>query len=176
VPPHLSFFSKLQSQTKFKRFTCTLVTSSTRQIIMDSITNRPILIYDDKCSSCIIFAKYAFKSSRGQIDCIGHYSNDGEKFRKLVFPPSCNETEMFWIITHNHAYGGRSALLPLLVLIIKGLVTTSIKHKLSMSRTFPGYCSGSAMCNSNKFKFRRLYKLLSNGKKLNVGFVKSVKG
>ena len=140
------------------------------------MTNRPVLIYDDKCSSCTVFAKYAFKSSRGQIDCVGHYSNDGEKFRKLIFPPNYKETEMFWIITSNHAYGGRSALLPLLGLIGKGLVVSFAKHELSMSRTFPGYCSDSAKCNSNKFKIRRLFNLLSSGKKLNIKFVKPVKG
>ena len=107
---------------------------------------------------------------------MGHYSNDGEKFRKLIFPPNYKEIEMFWIITPNHAYGGRSALLPLLGLIIKGLVTSSFKRELSISRTFPEYCSDSAMCNSNKFKITRLYKLLRSGKKLKVRFVKSVKG
>ena len=143
---------------------------------MDSNTDRPVLIYDDKCSSCTVFAKYAFESSRGLIDCVGHFSKDGEKLRKLIFPPNYNETKMFWIITSNHAYGGRSGLLPLLGLIIKGLLMSFIKHESSMSRTFPGYCSDSATCNSNKFKIRRLFNLLKTGKKLNVRFVKSVKG
>ena len=143
---------------------------------MDSLTNRPVLIYDDKCSSCTVFAQYAFKCSRGQIDCIGHYSVEGEKFRKLIFPPNYKETEMFWIITSNHAYGGRSGLLPLLGLIFKGIITRFIKHKSSLSRTFPAYCSDSAMCDSKKFRIWRLIKLLRSGKKLNVGFVNSVKG
>ena len=29
--------------------------------MMDSIRNKHVLIYDDKCSSCTVFAKYAFK-------------------------------------------------------------------------------------------------------------------
>ena len=133
------------------------------------------MIYDDKCSSCTVFAKYAFESSRSQIDCIGHYSNDGEELRKLVFPPNYKETEMFWIITSNCAYGGRSALLPLVGLIIKGFIMSFVKHDLSPSRTFPGYCSDSAMCNSKEFKIKRLYNLLRRGKKLNIRFIKSVK-
>lgn len=143
---------------------------------MDSITNRPVLIYDDMCNSCTIFAEYAFKYSRSQIDCIGHYSKDGEKFRNRIFPPNFNETEMFWIITSNRAYGGRSALLPLIGLIVKGLVTSIAKHEFYLTRTFPGYCSDSSMCKSKKFKVRRLLNLLRSGKKLNVRFVKSVKG
>jgi len=143
---------------------------------LDFTTNEPVLIYDDKCSSCTIFAKYAFKYSRGQIDCIGHYSEDGQKYRKLIFPPNFNEAEMFWIITSNRGYGGRSALLPLLGMIIKGLVMSFIRPELSLNRIFPGYCSDSAMCNNKKFKIKRLFNLLRNGKKLNVRFVKSVKG
>lgn len=152
------------------------MTSSTRQIIMDSITKRPVLIYDDKCSSCTIFAKNAFKYSRGQIDCMGHYSDDGEKFRKIIFPPNYNETEMFWIITSNHAYGGRSGLLPLLGLIVKGLLMSIIRPELYTNQSFSGYCFDSAMCNNKNFKIKRIFKLLRRGKKLNVRFVKSVKG
>jgi len=143
---------------------------------MDLNTKRPVLIYDDKCSSCTIFAKNAFRYSRGQIDCMGHYSSDGEKFRKLIFPPNYNETGMFWIITSNHAYGGRSGLLPLLRLIVKGLIVSFIKHESPLNRTFPEFCSGSAMCNNKKFKIRRLFNLLRSGRKLNVRFVNSVKG
>jgi hypothetical protein len=136
---------------------------------MDS--KRPVLIYDDKCSSCTIFAKNAFKCSRGQIDCMGHYSIDGEKFRKIIFPPNYNETEMFWIITTNHAYGGRSGLLPLIGLIVKGLVTSTIRPELSTNGIFPGYCSDSVMCNNKNFKIKRLFNLLKRGKTLNVRYV-----
>ena len=137
---------------------------------MDSVTNRPILIYDDKCSSCTLFAMYAFKYSRGQISCIGHYSKEGEKLRKVIFPLYYNETEMFWLINSNHAYGGRSGLIPLLVLIIKGVV----KRKTLPSRNFLEYCSDNATCKDKKFKIKRLYNLLRNGKKLDVNFINSV--
>jgi len=114
---------------------------------------------------------YAFKYSRGQLSCIGHYSKEGEKLRKILFPTNYNETEMFWIINANHAYGGRSALLPLLVLIIKGI----IKSKTYRSRSFPEGCFNSEMCENKKFKIKRLYNLLRNGKKLDIKPIKSVK-
>jgi hypothetical protein len=113
---------------------------------------------------------YAFKFSRGQIQCIGHYSEDGEKLRKLIFPANYNETKMFWIINANHAYGGRSGLLPLLVLIIKG----NFRHKISPSSIFPDQCSNSEICKNKKFKISRLFNLLRNGKKFDVKFITSV--
>ena len=151
--------------------------TSTWQIILDFITSRPTLIYDDKCSSCTTFAKYAFESSRRRIVCVGHYSEEGKKFRKIIFPPKVHETEMFWIITSKHAYGGRSGLLPLVGLIIKGFVMSFVKHNnVSTSRTFPRYCSDSTMCNSKEFKIKRVYNLLRHGKKLNLRSVRSIKG
>lgn len=139
-------------------------------------TNRPVLVYDDKCSSCTLFAKYAFKYSKGQIDCMGHYSEEGERFRKLIFPPNFNETEMFWIITAKHAYGGRSGLLPLMGLIIRGFVKSFVKGEVSTNRTFAGYCSDSTMCDGREYKMKRLFNLLRHGKKLNVKYARSVKG
>ena len=141
---------------------------------MDSIANRPVLIYDDRCSSCTIFAKYAFKYSRGQINCIGHYSKEGEKLRKIVFPPNYNETEMFWIVTNSHAYGGRSGLLPLLVLIIKGFFNMVIKGKMSPNLNIPQQCFDNLTCNDNKFKLKRLFKMLRSGKKLKAKFASPV--
>ena len=141
---------------------------------MDSIANRPVLIYDDRCSSCTIFAKYAFKYSRGQINCIGHYSKEGEKLRKIVFPPNYNETEMFWIVTNSHAYGGRSGLLPLLVLIIKGFFNMVIKGKMSPNLNIPQQCFDNQTCNDNKFKLKRLFKMLRSGKKLKTKFISPV--
>jgi hypothetical protein len=137
---------------------------------LDSISNRPILIYDDRCSSCTLFAMYAFRYSGGQINCIGHYSKDGEKLRKLIFPTNYNETQMFWLINANHAYGGRSGLLPLLGIIIEEIV----KRKKSPRRNFPEHCLDSQICNNNKFKIKRLYNLLRNGKKLDIKFRKSI--
>lgn len=129
-----------------------------------------MLIYDDRCSSCTIFAKYAFKYSSGQIDCIGHYSKEGQKFRKMIFPPNYNETEMFWIVTDSHAYGSRSGLLPLLGLIIKSI----FKPNKSPNSNFAGYCSDSKLCSDKKFQIKRLYNLLKHGKKLNIKCTKTI--
>jgi hypothetical protein len=138
------------------------------------LTKTPVLIYDDRCSSCTVFAAYAFKLSRRQIDCMGHYSKEGQKFKKMIFPPNYNETEMFWIVSNGYAYGGRSALLPLLVLIIKGIFNAVIKNKILYSQSIPRQCFDNFTCNDNKFKVKRLVNLLRRGKKLKVNFVRSV--
>ena len=144
--------------------------NNTWQIILDPITNRPILIYDDMCSSCTIFAKYASKYSRGQIDCIGHYSKEGKKLRKHLFSQNYDETKMFWMIINNYAYGGRSGLLPLLGLIIKSVV----KHKNSPNRNFPRYCYDNQKCGNKKFQIKRLYNLFKYGKKMHIKYTKTI--
>ena len=136
---------------------------------MDAVNGRSILIYDDRCSACTLFAMYAFKYCRGQIECMGHYSVEGQKIRKLVFEANNNETEMFWLIDGNYAYGGRSGLLPLLVLIIKGV----LKCKTSLKEDYTNrHCFNSELCKNNKMKIKRLYNLLRNGKKMKVNFSK----
>jgi hypothetical protein len=101
---------------------------------------------------------------------MGHYSKDGEKFRKLIFPPNYNETEMFWIITANRAYGGRNGLLALLGFIIMSVFKP---HKFP-NQNFPANCSDSQMCSDKKFQIKRFYNLLRHGKKLNIKFTKTV--
>jgi hypothetical protein len=83
--------------------------------------SRPLLIYDDKCSSCTKFAKTANILSRGWIHTAGHYySQEAIKARKLVFPPDFDATKMFWLINKDGAYGARSALLPVIKEILSG--------------------------------------------------------
>ena len=92
----------------------------------------------------------------------------------MIFPPNYNETEMFWIVTNSHAYGGRSGLLPLLVLIIKGFFNMVIKGKMSPNLNIPQQCFDNLTCNDNKFKLKRLFKMLRSGKKLKAKFASPV--
>ena len=141
---------------------------------MDSLIRTPVLIYDDRCSTCTLFAAYAFKFSRRQIDCMGHYSKEGQKFKKMTFPPNYDGTEMFWLVSNDYAYGGRSALLPLLVLIIRGIFNAKITNKISHSHSIQRECFDNFTCNDNKSKLKRLVNLLRNGKKLKINSVRSV--
>ena len=92
---------------------------------MDSFAyfDRPLLIYDDKCSSCLKFAKYVNILSHGWIQIAGHYySKISFETKKKIFPTNYDSTKMFWLIYKNTAYGGRSALIPVLGEIVRGLV------------------------------------------------------
>jgi hypothetical protein len=87
-----------------------------------SIFSRPLLIYDDKCSSCGKFAQIASILSRGWIRTAGHYySEEAKNAKKLIFPPNYDPTKMFWLINENGAFGARAGLLPVMKEIIKGI-------------------------------------------------------
>jgi hypothetical protein len=92
----------------------------------------------------------------------------------MIFPPNYDGTEMFWIVSNDDAYGGRSAILPLLVLIIRGIFNARITNKISHSHSIQRQCFDNFTCNDNKFKLKRLVNLLRNGKKLKINSVRSV--
>src|ERR687891_1515258 len=84
--------------------------------------SRPLLIYDDKCSSCTRFAKTAKALSRGWIRVAGHYySNEAREAKSIVFPADFDATKMFWLINRSGAYGARRALMQVMKEIIVGL-------------------------------------------------------
>ena len=95
---------------------------------LSSIFSQPLLIYDDKCSSCTKFAKSVNIVSKGWIRTAGHYySTEAHEAKKLVFPSGYNPTKMFWLINSQGAYGARSGLIP----IIKEIILVNIgKRKI----------------------------------------------
>ena len=89
--------------------------------------SRPLLIYDDRCSSCSKFALWARRLSGGWIRLAGHYySSEASKVKKSIFPDNYDPTQMFWLINENGAFGARSGLIEVFKEIIRGLVRTKI--------------------------------------------------
>lgn len=83
---------------------------------------RPLLIYDDKCSSCTKFAKAASIISRRWIRMAGHYySEEAMQTKKMIFPAGYDPTKMFWLINKKGAYGARAGLIQVIKEIIIGL-------------------------------------------------------
>ncbi|MGN6348687.1 MAG: hypothetical protein ACTHLL_02935 [Candidatus Nitrosocosmicus sp.] len=73
--------------------------------------SRPLLIYDDMCSSCARFAKTAARVSRGWIRIAGHYkSQEAINVKKAIFPSNYDATKMFWLVNKKGAFGARSGL------------------------------------------------------------------
>lgn len=71
---------------------------------------RPIVIYDNLCTSCTSYAKYVDKLARGKITLVGHYTQAGKKLKEQIFPENYQGLEMSWFVTDDHAYGGRKGL------------------------------------------------------------------
>ena len=93
--------------------------------------SRPLLIYDDRCSSCSKFALWARRLSGGWIRLAGHYySSEASKVKKSIFPDNYDPTQMFWLINENGAFGARSGLMEVFKEIIRGLVRTKIGDNL----------------------------------------------
>lgn len=89
---------------------------------LSSLFQRPLLIYDDKCYSCMKFAKIAYALSRGWIRTAGHYySQEAKGAKEMIFPPGYDATRMFWLVNKNGAHGARSGMLPLAKEIITGM-------------------------------------------------------
>ena len=74
--------------------------------------NFPLMLYDDKCTSCVFFAKAANRMTGGKLKMIGHYTNVGKDIR--VHIPHPDPTSMFWIIEKDDMYAGRAALIKLI--------------------------------------------------------------
>jgi hypothetical protein len=97
--------------------------------------SRPLLIYDDKCSSCWRFAYWARRLSGGWIRLAGHYySPEATKVKRFIFPDGYDPTKMFWLINKNGAFGARSALMEVFKEIIRGLYKTRLVNSFSDNR------------------------------------------
>jgi predicted DCC family thiol-disulfide oxidoreductase YuxK len=118
----------------------------------------PMIVYDNRCYLCVKFAKIIQSITRGNITMIGHYSEFGINLRKTMLGESA--TEMFWLIDKKTAYGGRSALLPLLRVIITKNERSSNKIKVDDK------CEQE--CKTIKAVFIRTSSLFSNGKKIDL--------
>ncbi len=76
------------------------------------------LIYDDECGVCAKFARLVHGLGKARIALLGHYSEEGMRFKSKYFTPDDRAEEMFWLVKGDDCYGGRNGLLPLLREII----------------------------------------------------------
>lgn len=120
--------------------------------------NIPIVVYDDQCYLCTKFAKAVDTLSRGKLAIVGHYSNQGVQIRNQLLDDSA--LEMFWLIDEKMAYGGRAAIFPLILSILRS------KKKRSSEIKFQNNCTQE--CKTVKSIFIRSASLLSNSKKIKL--------
>lgn len=138
--------------------------------------SQPLLIYDDKCSSCAKFARTAAKLSRGWIRIAGHYySQEAIDSKKMIFPPDYDATKMFWLINRKGAYGARLGLIQVVKEIALGIFksTSNAQHKKnsiinSASNGTAENCSynDKESCMSTKNTLSRVFNMMKNSDKV----------
>jgi hypothetical protein len=136
-------------------------------MLLSSLFERPLLIYDDTCRVCGQFAIYVNHLSRGWIRIAGHYdSYEANNAKSLIFPNDYDSTSMFWLINTNGAFGGRAGLLPVLVEIIKGTFrkTCEVENPNLACRDIE-----KRSCSSPRSTFARMISLFKNSKQYGFG-------
>ena len=73
----------------------------------------PLVVYDDRCGPCTSFAAAVGSLSGGRVPLVGHHTELGRRLRDTALGGDA-ALDMFWVVEGGAAYGGRSALLPLL--------------------------------------------------------------
>ena len=126
-------------------------------------SERPILIYDDKCSSCTKFAISVKVLSRGLIRCIGHYSEEGKVLKNKIFQPSYDSTIMFWLIDAKGAHGGHFGLIPVFVHILRGIIQSNREISFEIE---PCVCFMGNSCVGKKNTIKRIWNLIRCGRNL----------
>jgi len=116
----------------------------------------PVILFDNKCLLCTKFAKIIKIISGNRILVIGHYTTLGKEIREKCLDASA--LEMFWIIKDNIAFGGRSALLPLIIQIFS--FTKKSKNNYHIDHELCDNCIGM------RSFFIRSASLFSHSKKI----------
>jgi hypothetical protein len=131
--------------------------------------SRPLLIYDDKCSSCTRFAKAAGILSKGWIRTAGHYySEEAIEAKKIIFPANYDATKMFWLINKNGAYGARLGLVQVAKEIMSGLfkgkeVKNDPNNNNNSTRLLAcDYKDQMMSCESTENTLRRITNMMRN--------------
>ena len=131
--------------------------------------SKPLLIYDDRCFFCSIFASTARRLSRGWIDIVGHYSKEGINLKNAVFPSQFDPNTMFWLLNDKDAFGGRMALIPLTIEILRGFFANN-RYRDSVEANKVLCMNTELSCNDPLDLFTRISGLFRNGKRLRLNY------
>lgn len=127
--------------------------------------SRPILIYDNLCTSCTSYAKLVDKLTNGQIQMLGHYTADGKQFKAEIFPKGYDGLEMSWFVDERHAYGGRQGLIK----IIQFMLNPLRKGNKNVNKFDLSECTTD--CRTVKGVMIRSCSILTEGKVIEIGWM-----
>ncbi len=149
---------------------------------ISSSFSQPLLIYDDKCSSCAKFARTAANLSRGWIRIAGHYySQEAIDSKKMIFPPDYDATKMFWLINRKGAYGARLGLIQVVKEIALGIFKSRFNAQHKNNKDYNKNSSSSSSsnemaencryndkesCMSTKNTLSRIFNMMKNSDKI----------
>jgi hypothetical protein len=130
----------------------------------------PLLIYDDKCSSCTKFAKTVNTLSRGRIRIAGHYySQEAIEAKKIIFPTNFDSTMMFWLINNKGAHGARAGFFQVLKEIAIGFFKgKETKRNNNTSNNYDLSCEDKdsvISCDTPEGILKRIINMIKNSKK-----------
>lgn len=118
----------------------------------------PVMIYDDRCYLCSKFASIVRLFSRNRFLIVGHYSDRGMKIKSGIFKEDYDSTKMFWFVTRKIAYGGRAAILPLILCILENGSTNRFNQENNPQKT--------STCRTTMAFFSRTKSLFFNSEKI----------
>jgi len=118
----------------------------------------PLVIYDNECFVCVKFAKLVNFLSRERLILVGHYTDVGKEIRERFLDNSA--LEMFWFIEEEFAYGGRAAIGPLVLNLLR-MKNKRLKPKNVKDTSVTG-------CKSPKAVILRSASILMHSKKINL--------
>ena len=119
----------------------------------------PLVMYDNRCYLCAKFAKFVDFAAGKRLLLVGHYTDLGEKIRGQILDSSA--LEMFWFVDGKTAFGGRAAIVPLMLAIM----SRSGKARRRGVDVEP--CDTG--CKTAKAVFLRSASLLSHSKRIKIG-------
>ena len=125
----------------------------------------PIVIYDNLCTSCTSYAKFANKLLGGKVTMVGHYTVQGKEFKQTVFPKDYDGLEMSWFITEKRAYGGREGLKQL---IKYGISTLFFPNRKEFPKNTFSLNECTTDCKTVKGVMIRSFSILTTGKIIEI--------
>ena len=129
--------------------------------------SKPLLIYDDRCFFCSIFASTARRLSKGWIDIVGHYSKEGIDLKNKVFSSQFDPNTMFWLLNGEDAFGSRTGLIPLTLEILRGFFANN--HDADSKQISNTMCMNTELSCTDPFDlFTRMVGLMRNGRRLRL--------
>ncbi len=131
------------------------------RVNLSSMFSRPLLIYDDTCSSCEKFAKMVNIISRGWIRIAGHhYSKEASEAKQVIFPKGYDATKMFWLINSKGAFGARAGLIPVVKEVLLGLLVHNESPHLHTGAINDACNAQSSSCMSTKGLISRIMNMV----------------